>query len=63
ELESGARAPEPAARGERETAQISLGELGADEVSRRLKMTELNTLTPIEALNLLYELKKKVEEC
>ena len=41
--------------------QITLADVGTDEVRRTLKMTDLNTLTPIEAMNLLYELKKKVE--
>ena len=39
--------------------QISLADVGSDEVRRILQDTDLNTLTPIEALNLLYDLQKK----
>ncbi|MBR6353298.1 MAG: DNA mismatch repair protein MutS [Oscillospiraceae bacterium] len=39
--------------------QISLGELSGDEIRRILADTDLNTLTPIEAMNLLFELQKK----
>ncbi len=39
--------------------QISLGELGGDEVREILAKTDLNTLTPIEAMNLLFELQRK----
>ena len=30
----------------------------AEEVAERLRRIDLNTVTPIEALNLIYELKK-----
>ena len=33
--------------------------VGADEVREILRATDLNTLTPIEAMNLLFELQKK----
>ena len=33
--------------------------LDADEVREILRATDLNTLTPIEAMNLLFELQKK----
>ncbi len=39
--------------------QITLGELGGDEVREILTKTDLNTLTPIEAMNLLFELQRK----
>ena len=39
--------------------QLSLADLGSDEVRRILQETDLNTLTPIEAMNLLFELQKK----
>jgi len=42
------------------SGQISLLDMGASEVSSILNSTDLNTLTPLEALNLLYELKKKL---
>ena len=31
-----------------------------DEIAERLKKTDLNTLTPIEAINLVWELKGKL---
>jgi DNA mismatch repair protein MutS len=40
--------------------QLSLLDMGGSEVAAILNSTELNTLTPLEALNLLFELKKKV---
>ena len=39
--------------------QISFADVGADEVSRILRETDLNTITPIEAMNLLFDLQKK----
>lgn len=39
--------------------QVSLADMGADEVKEILRDTDLNTLTPIEAMNLLFELQKK----
>ena len=55
--ENGASAPvsAPAA----DDGQISLADVGADEVSRILRSTDLNSLTPLEAMNLLFELQKK----
>ena len=41
-------------------AQVSLESMAGDEVTRALRELDLNTVTPIEALNLLFELKKKV---
>ena len=38
----------------------SLTDLGANEVAERLRRVDVNTLTPIEAMNLLYELKQKL---
>ena len=39
--------------------QLSLADLAADELRETLLAADLNTLTPIEALNLLYSLQKK----
>ena len=39
--------------------QISFADIGADEVRRALLEIDLNTLTPIEGMNLLYELQRK----
>ena len=38
--------------------QISLVDVGADKVAERLRSLDLNTITPIEAMNLLAELQK-----
>ena len=38
--------------------QISLGDLGGQTVLNKLRMTDVNILSPIEALNLLAELKQ-----
>ena len=39
---------------------MSLLDMGGGEVARRLRGVDLNTLTPIEAMNLLFELKQLV---
>ncbi len=40
--------------------QVSLAAMGEAEVIDRLRRTQPDTLTPIEAMSLLYELKKKL---
>ena len=58
ELESqGAPAPAPVQPRE-ESGQVSFLDMGAGEVAQRLRQVDIDTLTPIEAMNLLYELKK-----
>ena len=42
--------------------QVSLGDMGAQTVVRKLRMTDVNVLSPIEALNLLAELKRDLNE-
>ena len=42
--------------------QLSLLDVGAGEAIETLRSTSLDTITPIEAMNLLYELKKKVQD-
>ena len=42
-----------------EEDQISLSDMAADELRQTLRDLDLNTLTPIEAMNLLYELQRK----
>ena len=56
ELEGGNAAPKAAAG---RADQISLSDMGADEVRDTLLKTDVNTLTPIEALSMLSELQKK----
>ncbi|MCL2030706.1 MAG: DNA mismatch repair protein MutS, partial [Oscillospiraceae bacterium] len=46
-------APEP---------QISLASLAGEELLRELRALDLETLTPLEALNLLFSLRKKAGE-
>ena len=40
--------------------QMALGDLTGSEVLDTLRNTAVDTLTPIEALNLLYQLKQKL---
>ena len=49
------KAPESAA----DLSQISFADMQADEIRDILKKTDLNVLTPLEALNLLYTLQRK----
>ena len=39
--------------------QISLTDVGADQIRKTLLSTDLNSLTPLEAMNLLFELQRK----
>ena len=58
ELESENGAPRTAAAPA--TDQISLSAMSESEVIEALRRTQVDMLTPIEAMNLLYELKKKL---
>ena len=40
--------------------QITIESLSGDAVAERLRALQVDTMTPIEALNALYELKKLV---
>ena len=46
---------------EDENDQISFADVGEDEIGKILRGTDLNTLTPIEAMNLLFDLKRRAE--
>jgi DNA mismatch repair protein MutS len=46
---------------EGDSGQLSLENMAADAIAERLRMTDLDTITPLEAMNLLYELKRSVE--
>ncbi|MBR6259364.1 MAG: DNA mismatch repair protein MutS, partial [Oscillospiraceae bacterium] len=60
-IEGGQEAPAPQkAPKKQESPQMSLEDMGENEITETLKNTDLNTLTPIEAMNLLFELKKKI---
>lgn len=41
--------------------QITLAEVGRDEVRKILESTDINAMTPMDALNMLYELQKMVK--
>jgi len=41
-----------------EAGQISLLDMGSSAIAEKIKNTDLNTLTPLEALSLLFDLKK-----
>ncbi|MBQ2544830.1 MAG: hypothetical protein II557_00950, partial [Clostridia bacterium] len=41
-----------------ESRNLSFADAAADEIKEALRRTDINTLTPIEALNLIYEWKK-----
>ena len=42
--------------------QISFSDMQADEIREILRNTDLNTLTPLEAMNLLYSLQRKAQQ-
>jgi len=43
-----------------DTGQLSLLDMGSSEIAAKLSTTDLNTLTPLEALSLLFDLKKNI---
>jgi DNA mismatch repair protein MutS len=57
QLEEGG-APAPVQVQTAATDQLSLMDVSGTELRQRLEAVSLDTLTPIEAMNLLYELKK-----
>ena len=63
ELESGNSNIQPQiARPVQQEDQISLMDMGGSQIAERLRGITIETLTPIEALNILFELKKMAEE-
>ena len=44
-----------------EDEQVSLAAVAEEEVLDRLRREQVDTLSPLEALNLLYELKQKLQ--
>ena len=59
ELEAGEHTA-PGSQPREEEDQVSLSALGEQEVLQTLRSTALETLTPLQAMNLLYELKEKL---
>ncbi len=47
--------------GSSETTPISMMDMCRDSVCESIRKTDLNTLTPIEAMNLIYEWKRTIE--
>ena len=56
ELESGA--PKAPVLQKQVSDQVSLMDLQADEIREKLASVNVETLTPIEAMNVLYQLKQ-----
>lgn len=59
---SGAVSAAPGKKMPADDTQMSLGDVTGSEIVDLLKMTDINTITPLEAMNLLFKLKKKVQE-
>ena len=59
ELEAGGVQTVAPAHRDDSDSQLSFGDLGTDEVRKALLDADLNTITPIEAMNMLFELQKK----
>lgn len=57
-LAAGEAAPAPAAE---EPEQCSFRDMNALAVAEELRRVDINTLTPIEAMNLVFQLKRKLE--
>ena len=53
---------EPSTAAEPDAGQISFGQNSSNEIVEKLKMLDVNTLTPIEAMGVLYELTKSAKE-
>ena len=56
------REREPSTAAEPEAGQISFGQNSSNEIVEKLKVLDVNTLTPIEAMGVLYELTKSAKE-
>lgn len=57
-LDDGKQIPAQSRRRSDDDDNISFADIAADEIRQRLSQVDLNTLTPYEALTLLYQLKK-----
>lgn len=60
QLEQSERAPRHHRPTEKTVEQLSLTDLSGGVIADILNKTDLNTLTPLESMNLLFELKKKL---
>ena len=59
ELESGATELAAPAHAAQDAAQMTLGDAAGDEIAEQLRSIDLNTITPFEAMRLLFELQQK----
>lgn len=59
ELESGATELAVPARAAEDAAQMTLGDAAGDAIAEELRGIDLNTITPLEAMRLLFELQQK----
>ncbi|MBQ0010442.1 MAG: DNA mismatch repair protein MutS, partial [Ruminococcus sp.] len=62
-LNAGDGVPVPKTRpvqAEPENAMLSFENMAQNEIMEKLEQTDINTLTPLEALNLIYEMKKMI---
>ena len=59
ELESGAAEPAAPAHTAQDAAQMTIGDAAGDEIAEQLRSIDLNTITPLEAMRLLFELQQK----
>ena len=59
ELESGAAQPAAPAHAAQDDAQMTLGDAAGDVIAEQLRAIDLNTITPLEAMRLLFELQQK----
>ncbi len=62
DIASGKTDPVKNSAPEEDGMQMSFAAVSGNEIAEILKSTDINTLTPLEALNLLYTLKNKVQE-
>ncbi len=61
ELETGERV-KIVTRPQQIDAQVSFADIGKDEIIEKLKNIDVSTITPIEAMSLLYELSNKARQ-
>ena len=59
ELEQNGWVPQQRAPAAQED-QLGFGDLAAAEAAEALRRVDINTLTPIEAMNLIFQLKQKL---
>ena len=62
ELESGSSNMTPVVHAQEPEDQVSFLDVGGSQIAQKLRDITIETLTPIEALNILFELKKMAED-